>query len=343
MILISYGTRPEWLKVKPIIAELRKHDLPFKTVFTGQHEHLVQDTDPDHVLFIASWLDVDRLNNVLASTIIKISALLEQNKTIKGVLVQGDTTSALAVAIAAFNRGIKIIHVEAGLRTRDLSSPFPEEANRQLISRIAFLHYCPTMFNALNLRNECLSDWPQPIVVGNTALDNLVEYMDQCEYTDKVLITLHRRENHDMVDKWFKKFNKIAKKHPKIEFILPIHPNPNVQKYKHLLKNIKVVEPLSHHDLLNILVKCKLVISDSGGLQEEASFFKKKILVCRYETERREALNLTSFLTIPATIEMDFAYHFENFEPIEHECPFGDGYAAEKIVESLKREIYDIA
>jgi UDP-N-acetylglucosamine 2-epimerase (non-hydrolysing) len=345
MLLIAYGTRPEWLKIKPIIEELKRRNLSFKTLFTGQHFDLIKHTKPkpNFNLGIEDFDNVDRLNNVLASTIINGSSVL--NKA-KWVMVQGDTTSALAIALAAYNQGKKVIHVEAGLRTYDLNNPFPEEANRQIISRIAYLHFCPTTRNFLNLRNENVSNGPNPFVVGNTALDNLVKHIDRCQYLNKVLITLHRRENHDIIDKWFEAFENLATDKPDTEFILPIHPNPNVQKYRYLLKNVKVIEPLEHDEFLELLIKCKLVISDSGGLQEEASFLKKKVLVCRKETERQEALDLTSFLTTPKKLYDDYCYHVDYKKPNEieeHECPFGDGKAAEKIVEILKDYVYDIA
>jgi UDP-N-acetylglucosamine 2-epimerase (non-hydrolysing) len=132
-------------------------------------------------------------------------------------------------------------------------------------------------------------------VVGNTVLDNLLPYKDKCKYTNKVLVTLHRRENHHQMGQWFTEVNDLAKNNLDLEFILPIHPNPNVQKHKHLLSNINVVEPLSHPELLDILVKCKLIISDSGGLQEEGSFFNKKVIVCRETTERPEAIKTGHF------------------------------------------------
>lgn len=346
MLLIAYGTRPEWLKVKPVIEELKKRNLPFQILFTGQHEHLAEGGLIDYKLTIPKEHHIDRLNKILFEVIAGAGSLFHELPEIKHVMVQGDTTSALGVALAAFNSKVKVIHLEAGLRTRDLDSPYPEEGNRQLISRITDIHLCPTDANYVNLMNENHHYSHVKFVVGNTSLDNLLSYKDKCEYLDKVLITLHRRENHANIEKWFNDFNLLAKQFPDTEFIMPIHPNPNVLKHRHLLTNVRVTDPLPHDQLLNILVKCKLIITDSGGLQEEASFFNKKVLVCREETERPEALGITSFMSGHPNVIIDF-YHYHvverSPEVIQKECPFGDGKAAEKIVDILSDYVYDKA
>jgi UDP-N-acetylglucosamine 2-epimerase (non-hydrolysing) len=250
------------------------------------------------------------------------------------VLVQGDTGSAFGCALAAFNRKLKIYYLEAGLRSNDLEHPYPEEGYRQMISRISNFNFAPTQVSSSNLFNEKVDG--NSYVVGNTVLDNLVEYKDKCEYTNKVLITLHRRENHHWMDKWFKTINDIAILHPELEFILPIHPNPNVQKHKHLLTNIKVIEPLDHSSLLNILVKCKLVISDSGGLQEEGTFLNKKVIVCRKTTERPEAIYTGHLHMCSSPNKLKKLFELLNKEfYINMPCPYGDGKSSEKIKELL--------
>ena len=173
-------------------------------------------------------------------------------------------------------------------------------------------------------------------VVGNTVLDNLIEYKSNCEYTNKVLVTMHRRENHYWMDKWFIEINNIAKANPELQFILPLHPNQNVQKHKHLLTNVTLVDPLSHTELLDILVKCKLVISDSGGLQEEGSFFNKKVIVCRKTTERPEGLD-TGHLYLcdtPDNLSDIFGKLNKNYY-IDIECPYGDGQSSNNIKKLL--------
>jgi UDP-N-acetylglucosamine 2-epimerase len=250
------------------------------------------------------------------------------------VLVQGDTTSVVGLALSALHRKIKVIHLEAGLRTYDTENPFPEENNRRIVSTIASIHLCPTKQNAENLFNENINQ--NVFVVGNTVLDNLVDYKTKCEYTNKILVTMHRRENHDKIDEWFTEINNLAKSYLELEFILPIHPNPNVQKHRGLLTNINVVEPLEHNDLLEILVKTKLVITDSGGLQEECSFFNKKCLVTRKITERPESVGTTSFLiSEPSDLKETFKYHIDNYE-VNINSPYGDGKSAIKILQILK-------
>ena len=218
-----------------------------------------------------------------------------------------------------------------------MNNPYPEESNRQLISRIADIHLCPTELAKQNLINEKVNG--DIYVVGNTVIDNLLPYKDKCEYQNKILVTLHRRENHHWMDQWFIAVDLLAKLYPQYEFILPIHPNPNVQKWKHLLKNVVVIDPLSYEDMLNLLVQCRLVITDSGGLQEESCFFNKKCLTCRVVTERPEAIGLSTFMVnSPSELTGVFMKHIDDYE-IDVKCPFGDGHAAEKIMKILKELI----
>lgn len=341
MLLIAYGTRPEWLKVKPVIEELKLKKIYFETLFTGQHEDIVQK-DATHKFNLSRHPDevigLSRLNFVLSQCIEHTSRLLNfTSNKITHVMVQGDTSSALGVALAAYNNGLKVIHLEAGLRTHDLDNPYPEEANRQLISRIASIHFCPTIHNESNLNSEQVGGLKY--VVGNTALDNLHQYLRDCDYEDKILVTLHRRENHDKIKDWFNTINEIAGDYPDHKFILPIHPNPNVQKHSVLLTNVHVVNPLSHDNLINILVKCKFVITDSGGIQEECSFLSKRAIVCRKETERPEAVGHTTELCEkPEELKSMVSEMMEKYEvTTNHSCPFGDGHSAKKIVKILKQ------
>ena len=335
-ILIGYGTRPEFIKIKPLIEKLTGV-INYKTVFTGQHLDIISsENKPDYILTIPTG--VNRLDSVLISSLNNDEIF----KDITHVLVQGDTTSALSLAIAGFHRKIKIIHLEAGLRTDDFDNPYPEEMNRVLISQMADINFCPTYYNKNRL--DVCGVKGKNYIVGNTGLDSLNEWKNKCVHTNKILITLHRRENHSMIQKWFKKINDLAKKHPELEFILPIHPNPNVQMYRHLLTDVNVIEPLTHTDLLELLVKTKFVISDSGGLQEECSFLNKKIIVCRKKTERIECEQFTSFLCgLPKDLGLKFEWVNNNYDVdvsgYKQECPFGDGKASEKIVKILKRYI----
>ena len=330
MILLAYGTRPEYIKIKPLIHEFDINGFQYKTLFTGQHKDLLKEQIVDYQIDIPEDTN-NRLDNIIKSTMNVFDWILDD---ITHVLVQGDTTSVLAVALSAFNHGIKVIHLEAGLRTYDKQNPYPEETNRRIVSTIADVHLCPTLANVNNLLNEKIEG--NIFHVGNTVLDNLLPYKDRCDYTNKVLITMHRRENHDWMDKWFQEINKLAKFHTNLEFILPLHPNPNVQKHKHLLTHVNVVEPMSHDELLNLLIKTRLVITDSGGIQEECSFFNKKCLTCRKVTERPEALGQSTFMVeAPYDLVEVFMKHVDDYE-INYDCPFGDGKASEKIIARLK-------
>jgi UDP-N-acetylglucosamine 2-epimerase (non-hydrolysing) len=321
MILFCFGTRPEWLKIKPIIKLLDKSQ--YKLLFTGQHTDLLKDIKVDYKITIPPH--ENRLDAIISACILQFP-----EGEFGSVLVQGDTASAFACGLAAFNRQLKIYYLEAGLRSYDMQHPYPEEAYRQMIARIADINFCPTELSAKNLKNELVHG--KIHVVGNSVLDNLLSYKDKCEYTNKVLVTLHRRENHHWMGKWFTQINQLAINNPDLEFILPLHPNPKVQKHKHLLTNIKVVKPLTHSELLGILVKSKFVISDSGGLQEEGTFFNKKVIVCRKTTERPEAIP-TGHLYLcksPEDLYSLFGEINQNYY-INNKCPYGEGDTSKKI------------
>jgi len=326
MLLISYGTRPEYIKVKPLINELtRREIIPFKIIFTGQHQDLAPEGG-DYVL------DIEEGNNRLDSI---IASVLNKNYIWEGithVLVQGDTTSAFAVALAAMNRQVKVIHLEAGLRTFDYENPFPEEYNRQLISRISSINLCPTSLNKKNLDNEnCVG---KNYLVGNTVLDNLEDY--ESSYGDEVLITMHRRENLELLPMWFKTFNILAVDNPNLKFIFPLHPNPQIQQHRDLLPDIEIIDPLSHKDMVEKIASCRFIITDSGGIQEEASFFKKKCIICRHQTERTETLDFTSFLCPSPENLFELVKSISNNYISYRECPYGDGHASERIASILE-------
>lgn len=328
-ILLCFGTRPEWLKIKPLVKLMAKNE--YKLLFTGQHPDLLKDINVDYKIKISK--NSNRLDSIISDCMIQFPT----NNDFDRVLVQGDTGSAFGCALAAFNRKLKIYYLEAGLRSRDLEHPYPEEGYRQMIARISDVNFAPTSISAKNLFEEKTNGYT--FIVGNSVLDNLLEYKDKCEYTNKVLITLHRRENHHWIDQWFNKINKLAQSNPDLEFILPIHPNPNVLKHKHLLNNIKVVEPLSHSKLLDILVKCKLVISDSGGLQEEGAFLNKKVIVCRETTERPEAIYTGHLFLCKTPNNLEEIFGEINKNPyINVECPYGRGNTSNLVYNILRGE-----
>jgi UDP-N-acetylglucosamine 2-epimerase (non-hydrolysing) len=318
-ILICFGTRPEFIKVKSLINNLGN----VKTCFTGQHSDLLKDVNVDYKLELKQNISNNRLNNIF-SNILSFDNIFNN---IDYVLVQGDTSTASAIALSAFNNSIKIIHLEAGLRSNNLKDPFPEEMNRQFISRLADIHLCPTYFNKENLLKENVSG--KIYVVGNTGLDNISKV--ECEYNNQVLITMHRRDNHHNMDKWFQELEKIANNYSNIEFMIPLHPNPNVQKHKHIFKKVKVVEPMNHKDLVNYVKKCRFVISDSGGLQEECSYLNKKIIVCRKTTERPESIGIHSFMCNEPKELYSIVKKINDDYEVDAKCPYGDGRSWEKI------------
>lgn len=328
MILISFGTRPEYIKIKPLLKAL-DGELPYKLLFTGQHVDLLSNVSGDiHRLKIKNG--DNRLDSI-------VSSVMNNSKIFEGVdsvLVQGDTTSAFAVSLAAFHRKLEIIHLEAGLRTFNKEHPYPEEFNRRAIACMADVHLAPTSVSAGHLQAERIGGSIH--VVGNTVLDNLVDIKPN--YTNKIVITMHRRENHALIPEWFSLFDKIAAANPEFEFILPIHPNPNVSKHRSLLKHVNTVDPMGYDDFLELLASSYMVITDSGGLQEESSFFKKKCIVCRERTERVEGMGTFSFMSSPDKLEELFEKIKNNHIPTE-DCPYGDGYASQKILNILKRRI----
>ncbi len=335
MMLISFGTRPEYIKIKPLLATF-DGKIPYALLFTGQHTSLLEE--------VINTTDVRQLQiqdgeNRLDSIVSSIMNNNQVFRDIDSVMVQGDTTSAFAVALAAFHRKIKIIHLEAGLRTYNLAHPYPEEFNRQAISRMATIHLCPTEMSAANLRQENITSGVH--VVGNTVLDNLKGV--NSIYGNTILVTMHRRENHELMDQWFHQLELLATKHPEYEFIIPLHPNPNVQQYRHILKKVKTIDPVNHVEFIRMIAACKFIITDSGGIQEEASFLGKKCIVCRQITERVEGMGVFSFMcSNPSELEVSFNWinSGDNYKPApEDVCPYGDGNSALKISSILQRSL----
>jgi len=330
MILFCYGTRPEYIKIKKLI-EMCGKDIPHKILYVTQHKDIVLG-DFDYKLSIDDLCE-NRLDSIMSSVFLNFQQEFLQDIT--HILVQGDTATALSLSLIGLHHKKEVIHLEAGLRTYDYNHPYPEEMYRQLISRISNYNLCPTESNKSNLENERVQG--KNFVVGNTVLDNLNK--ENITYEDKVLITLHRRENHEMMSEWFEVINQLAKDNPKFKFILPIHPNPNVVKHKHILTHVEVIEPLSHDKFIEVFKSCKLLISDSGGVQEEASYLNKKVIVCREKTERPESLGKTSFICKkPVDLQKIFYEIMENFHT-EYECPFGDGNSCDRIVEIFRKII----
>lgn len=328
MILFCFGTRPEWIKIKPVLSKLNRDE--YKILFTGQHADLVREVEVDYKIQIKE--DKNRLDQVISDCLTQFPS-----GDFDSVLVQGDTASAFACALAAFNRGLRIVYLEAGLRSYNLKHPYPEEAYRQMISRISDVNLCPTDLSKNNLLQEMVIG--EVHAVGNTVLDNLVHLKSECSYGNTVLVTLHRRENMNIMERWFKAVEELAVENPDLRFLLPIHPNPGVQKHRHILKRVEVCEPMFHEDLLKVLCKCKLVISDSGGMQEEASFFNKKVIVCRETTERPEGIYSGHLHLCKDSMNLkEIFYQLKKNYYIDAKCPYGDGQSATKVLNLIRNE-----
>lgn len=325
LILVCFGTRPEYLKVKPIIEQLGDK---CKTFWTGQHKDIIYNLNVDYIGSIEK--NGNRMDTIISGC---MNNFPDGNFT--AVMVQGDTASAFGCALASFHRKIPLLYLESGLRSYDLKHPYPEEGYRQMIVRISDINLAPTFISKNNLINEGI-DNNKIHVVGNSILDNLKTISD-IEYGNNVLVTLHRNENINIIDKWFKEIDIIAKTHQELNFILPIHPNPNIRKHKKLLTNVNVIEPLQYDEMMNVIKKCKFIITDSGGLQEEGSFLNKKVLVCRKTTERPEGIQSghIQLVSSPSNLK-DAVYKVNNNYKIKNPCPYGDGNTAIKVKRILK-------
>ena len=321
MILISYGTRPEWIKLKTIIQLLKDGGHPVRILFTGQQKD-IGEFEYDESIEINDNPE-NRLNNI-------VSTILNSNVFggVTHVVVQGDTASSFAVALAAFNLQIPISHVEAGLRTYDVKNPYPEESYRQMISSIAKYHFIPTRQDLGHLisENKCGEFY----LVGNTVIDTLPDF--EISESNIVLVTMHRRENQKRMKDWFAVIEDIAQEYKNLEFIIPLHPNPRVREAAELLDKVTMVKPMEHDKLLRLVANSKIIITDSGGIQEEAAYYGKKVLVCRKATER-PAEN-QRLVHSPEDLFDIFREEIIK-SSINIECPFGDGTTSKKIVEIL--------
>lgn len=335
MILVCYGTRPEIIKMSPVIEELKKQELRFKTVFTGQHKDMYEQfkhtvRTPDY------WLDVMRSKSSLGDTIGSIMHKLDQLLGKGGIdlmLVQGDSSSSFACALSAFNSKVPIGHVEAGLRTYNIQSPFPEEGYRQMITRIVNLHWAPTQKALDNLVREGVQN---ARLTGNTIIDACVGSQNEISYGNKVLVVLNRRDNYgERMKKLFTEVEELANRHPELEIIFPMPHNPNVKSQRYIFKKVNVIEPLEYSEILKLISEAKFVISDSGGLQEECAAFRKKILVCRENTERPEGLEAGIGRLVNTDVLLHYRWAMDNPE-WSGENPFGDGNARLKIVEHIR-------
>ena len=362
-VMPIYGTRPEAIKMAPIVKALRA-DGNFKCVVTvtGQHREMLDQVNnlfgivPDHDLDIIQ--PGQSLNEILTRTVLGLDTLFASSAP-EAVLVQGDTTTSTAAAIAAFNRGIPVIHVEAGLRSGNLFSPFPEEANRKITSQIASLHLAPTQLSKANLLAETVRA-ADIVVTGNTVIDALLETVAHgAPFTDPrleklaveshlvMLVTTHRRENQgEAMRDVGRALARIADAHPEMVIVLPIHKNPLVRAAVLPaltgIENVLVTEPLDYPEFTRLLSLAHIVLTDSGGVQEEAPSLGKPVLVMRENTERPEAVDAGTVLLIGTNEDrivgevsrlLEDDVHYQAMATAVN--PYGDGKAAARTVAAV--------
>lgn len=380
-IMLVFGTRPEAIKMCPLVKEFQKHGNEFKTVVcvTGQHRQMLDqvleifDVKPDYDLNIMK--QGQDLYDVTSRVMLGMRDILQEVKP-DVVLVHGDTTTSMAAALAAFYQQIPVGHVEAGLRTHNIYSPWPEEMNRQITGRIATYDFAPTPLSRENLIREGVS--PDKITVtGNTVIDALYQVVDKIKNdaslseklknelltagydTDRlsnerklVLITGHRRENFgEGFIHICRAIKNLAQTFPNVDFVYPMHLNPNVRKPIHEvfgenlkgLGNMFFIEPLEYLSFVYLMEKSFIVLTDSGGIQEEAPGLGKPVLVMRDTTERPEAVTAGTVrlvgtdyeaITIGVTELLTNAEAYDKMSQAVN--PYGDGRACGRIVERLK-------
>lgn len=382
--MLVFGTRPEAIKMAPLVKEFQKHPKEFQTIVcvTGQHREMLDqvlhifDISPDYDLNIMK--QGQDLYDVTARVLTGMRDVLKEAQP-DLVLVHGDTTTSTATALAAFYQQIPVGHVEAGLRTHNIYSPWPEEMNRQITGRITTYHFSPTPLSRQNLLNEGVSG-EKITVTGNTVIDALytvVEKMKSDKYLEAelegvlkvagyevnrlakgrrlVLITGHRRENFgDGFISMCKAIKFLTKKYPEVDFVYPMHLNPNVRKPIHEvfgknlsdLGNMFFIEPLEYLSFVYLMEKSTIVLTDSGGIQEEAPGLGKPVLVMRDTTERPEALGAGTVklvgtdynkIVIEVSALLESQEYYNKMSKAVN--PYGDGHSASEIFNFLNRNM----
>jgi UDP-N-acetylglucosamine 2-epimerase (non-hydrolysing) len=357
VIAVVLGTRPEAIKMIPVINELRKIDsVKTVTISTGQHREMLMPILDKFRIGIDCEMDLmtpDQSLYGLSAAAIKSFEKVLSNCRPSLVLVQGDTTTAFLGALCAFYGKIPVGHVEAGLRTNNKYSPFPEEINRRLITQIADLNFAPTESNRQNLLNEGVK--PQSIfVTGNTGIDMLLlalEIKNTFEFSNidltgkrLVLVTTHRRESFGKaMENIFRALCDLAEKYPDIIIVYPLHLNPNVLAPAHKIldnvKNIHLTQPVDYFDFVNLMKRACLILTDSGGIQEEAPMLGTPVLVLRNETERTEAVSLGNACIAGTSREKivgEASLILDNTQKRpDKTCPYWKGNAATLIVKQV--------
>ncbi|MCT6840475.1 UDP-N-acetylglucosamine 2-epimerase (non-hydrolyzing) [Lactobacillus mellis] len=361
-VMAIFGTRPEAIKMAPLVLELKKQNAYFETVIvvTAQHREMLDSVldifqiTPDYDLNIMKRKQT--LSGITSSVILDLDAVLEKEQP-QIVLVHGDTTTTFAAALSAFYHQIAVGHVEAGLRTWKKYSPWPEEMNRQMTDNLADLYFAPTAQSRANLLKE---NHPQQniFVTGNTAIDALAQTV-QADYHHQVLdlidpqkrmilVTMHRRENQgEPMRQVFRAIRDVVQAYSDVEVIYPVHLNPVVQKTAQEIlgkqKRIHLIEPLDVLDFHNLIDRSYFIMSDSGGVQEEAPALKKPVLVLRDTTERPEGVQAgtlklvgTHYDSVKKEMEQLLNDPKEYQSMAQAKNPYGDGQASQRICAALR-------
>jgi len=365
-ILVIIGTRPEAIKLAPLVIELKKDKKHFKVsvVITAQHREML-----DQVLTffkIKPNFDLNLMKpgqSLFDTTADGLRGIERSLKSFKPdlIIVQGDTTTAFIGALAGHYLKIKVAHIEAGLRTNEKFSPFPEEINRRLISQLADYHFTPTVKALNNLKKEGFKD--HVYLVGNTVIDALklglnIIKKDSLNFSNKftnidfnkkiILITGHRRENFgDPLKSICSAYKELALQFPHIELVYPVHLNPSVKIIVHQelksIKNIHLIEPLKYQQLIWLMNKCYFIITDSGGIQEEAPYLGKPVLITRKTTERPEGINAGTALLVGHDRKKIIKYAKKlltkqsvYIKMSKAQNPYGNGLSSQKIAKILR-------
>ncbi len=313
---IIYGTRPEFLKLFPLIIEFKKNHTNVCIINTGQHDSMLTDLENSFGIEPNFSLSVQSKNftnsNLIAKLINELSNVIHQ-ENIQKIIAQGDTFTVLCSSLVAFMEQRKFYHIEAGLRTSNIKLPFPEEYNRRVVSLGSDINFSPTTLSSTNLSKENIN--PKSIVqVGNTIVD-MIQYVLNIEnieisYQNKVFITAHRRENIGVpLQQIATAILELATENPEIEFHWALHPNPNTRKlileiFNNKPENVIFTEPLDYTEAIKKMAASRLLISDSGGIQEEAPSLQKRVLILREETERPEVLDCNCGILVGSNIKI---------------------------------------
>ena len=359
-VMLVFGTRPEAIKMCPLVNELKSREgLETVVCVTGQHRQMLDmvlgafDVTPDYDLSIMK--SGQTLFDVTINILERIKAVLEEAKP-DVVLVHGDTSTTFVTALACFYMQIPVGHVEAGLRTYNIYSPYPEEFNRQAVGIVAAYNFAPTEMSRQNLLSEGKSD-DNIYVTGNTAIDALKttvkdDYthpeLDWAEGSRLIMITAHRRENlGEPMHNMFRAIRRIIEEHPDVKAIYPIHMNPVVRKAAEAelggCDRIRIIEPLDVLDFHNFLARSYMILTDSGGIQEEAPSLGKPVLVMRDTTERPEGIKAGTLKLVGTDEDVIYANFKEllenkaSYDAMSHASnPYGDGFACKRIADILE-------